>query len=86
MHKTLKAATARPPQAHLAAKQRCFDHFRERYNTERPHEALGDETPASRYTPSPRPYRSRLAPLLYPGMMSGGSSVATVGSAGMRAG
>ena len=67
MHKTLKAATARPPQAHLAAQQRCFDHFRERYNTERPHEALGDETPASCYTPSPRPYRSRLAPLLYPG-------------------
>jgi putative transposase len=67
MHKTLKAATARPPQAHLAAQQRCFDRFRLRYNTERPHEALGDATPASCYAASPRPYRSALAPLDYPG-------------------
>jgi hypothetical protein len=29
MHKTLEAATARPPQAHLAAQQRCFDRFRQ---------------------------------------------------------
>ncbi len=67
MHKTLKAATARPPQAHLAAQQGCFDRFRQRYNDERPHEALGDATPASCYAPSPRPYRSRLEPLVYPG-------------------
>jgi putative transposase len=67
MHKTLKAATARPPQAHLAAQQRCFDRFRERYNTERPHEALGDATPASCYAPSLRPYRTALPPLVYPG-------------------
>src|SRR6266508_2258231 len=61
------AATACPPQAHLAAQQRCFDRFRERYNTERPHEALGDATPASCYAPSPQSYRARLPPLLYPG-------------------
>jgi putative transposase len=67
MHKTLKAATTRPPQAHLAAQQRCFDHFRERYNAERPHEALGDATPASCYAPSPQSYRRTLPPLLYPG-------------------
>jgi len=67
MHKTLKAATARPPQAHLASQQRCFDRFRERYNSERPHEALGDATPASCYAPSARPYRARLEPLAYPG-------------------
>ena len=57
----------RPPQAHLAAQQRCFDRFRVRYNTERPHEALGDATPASWYAASPRPYRSALPPLAYPG-------------------
>lgn len=67
MHKTLKGATARPPQAHLTAQQRCFDRFRERYNTERPHEALGDVTPATCYAPSPRPYRAALQPLVYPG-------------------
>lgn len=67
MHKTLKAATARPPQAHLAAQQRCFDHFRVRYNTERPHEALDDATPASCYAASARPYPATLPPLVYPG-------------------
>jgi len=67
MHKTLKAATARPPQRDLCTQQRAFDAFRRRYNTERPHEALGDATPASCYHPSPRPYRPRLPPLAYPG-------------------
>jgi len=67
MHKTLKADTARPPRGDLAAQQRCFDTFRQRYNTERPHEALHDATPASGYAPSPRPYRPTLAPLVYPG-------------------
>lgn len=38
-----------------------------RYNVERPHEALGDATPASCHTPSPRPYRPALLPLVYPG-------------------
>src|SRR5216684_3464156 len=67
MHKTLKADTARPPQADLAAQQRRFDWFRQRYNTERPHEALGDATPASCYEPSPRPYCATLDPVGYPG-------------------
>lgn len=67
MHKTLKADTARPPRQNLAAQQRRFDWFRHRYNAERPHEALGDATPASCYTPSPRPYRASLEPVHYPG-------------------
>ena len=32
----------------------------------RPHEALADATPASRYTRSPRPYPSTLPPMEYP--------------------
>jgi putative transposase len=67
MHRTLKAATARPPQQDLAAQQRRFDRFREEYNTERPHEALADATPASCYGASPRTYPSHLGPLEYPG-------------------
>jgi hypothetical protein len=67
MHKTLKADTARPPQANLAAQQRRFDWFRHRYNAERPHEALGDATPASCYVSSSRPYRATLDPVVYPG-------------------
>lgn len=67
MHKTLKAEACRPPQATCRAQQRRFTAFRHEYNDERPHEALGDETPASRYAPSPRPYPARLPALEYPG-------------------
>lgn len=67
MHRTLKAETARPPRADRATQQYRFDEFRHRYNTERPHEALGDATPASCYTPSPRPYTTTLDPVVYPG-------------------
>jgi putative transposase len=67
MHKTLKADTTRPPRANLRAQQRCFDAWRERYNTIRPHESLNDATPASCYEPSPRRYRAKLEPITYPG-------------------
>src|SRR4029077_17514138 len=40
--------------------QQRLDDFREVYNNQRPHEALGQRTPASRYAPSPRPYPDRL--------------------------
>jgi transposase InsO family protein len=60
MHKTLKAETAQPPAATLAAQQRRFDDFRAEFNHERPHEALGQAVPAAVYTPSPRPYPARL--------------------------
>ena len=36
------------------------------FNHERPHEALGQKTPASVYQPSPRPYPRRLPPIEYP--------------------
>lgn len=67
MHRTLKAATARPPAAALPAQQQRFDRFRREYNEVRPHEALADETPASCYAPSGRPYPRRLPSLEYPG-------------------
>ena len=60
MHGTLKAETAAPPADTLAAQQRRFDRFRLTYNHERPHEALDQETPASRYRPSARRYPRRL--------------------------
>lgn len=66
-HRTLKAATARPPQANLQAQQRAFDHFRWEYNTERPHEALDLAVPTERYYRSPRPYPEQLPQLEYPG-------------------
>jgi transposase InsO family protein len=67
MHRTLKRATARPPAPTAPSQQRRFDAFREEYNQVRPHEALNDETPATVYTRSPRPYPGKLPPLEYPG-------------------
>ena len=67
MHRTLKAATARPPQGHLPAQQRAFNQVRVLYNEERPHQFLGGRTPGSMYDPSPRPYTGSLPPIAYPG-------------------
>jgi transposase InsO family protein len=67
MHRTLKRQAVRPVQRSCAAQQRAFDAFRREYNTERPHEALDQDTPGSRYRASPRPYPHRLPPLEYPG-------------------
>ena len=41
MHRTLKQETAEPPAANRRAQQRAFDRFRQEYNEQRPHEALG---------------------------------------------
>jgi putative transposase len=54
LHRTLNQETATPPAASLPAQQQRFDGFRAVYNNQRPHEALGQQTPASRYQPSPR--------------------------------
>lgn len=54
-HRSLKAEVfASRPLADLVQAQHWFDHWRTVYNTERPHEALDLEVPASRYQPSPR--------------------------------
>ena len=66
-HAVLKAETARPPAASAAAQQRRFTRFCAEYNQERPHEALDQAVPATRYQPSPRPLPRRLPPLEYPG-------------------
>lgn len=66
MHRTLKLETASPPRSTLDAQQAAFDCFRYTYNHERPHEALGQRTPASVYTPSPRPMPSYVGEPEYP--------------------
>jgi transposase InsO family protein len=67
MHRTMKDKTTRPPAANLRGQQWKLDDFQKEYNVERPHEALDDETPASLWLPSPRPYPERMAPPEYPG-------------------
>ncbi len=67
MHRTLKAETTRPPAATLPAQQRLFERFQREYNTERPHEALGQRTPLEAYHASPSAYPARLPAIEYPG-------------------
>jgi len=66
MHRTLKARTASPPHPTIRAQQRRFNAFRNVYNSDRPHEALDMETPASIYEPSPRLFVERPKMLTYP--------------------
>lgn len=65
-HRTLKADVLqfnRP--THFTGCQPVFDAFRHVYNQERPHEALGLQTPASRYEPSSRSFPEALPPIEY---------------------
>ena len=50
----------------LAASQKQFDAWREIYNTQRPHEAIGMDVPIKRYHPSKRDYPSTLPEVIYP--------------------
>lgn len=65
-HRTLKAEVfAFRRFRDLAEVQRAFDAWRAVYNLERPHEALGQEVPASRYRPSPRAMPERVPKIEY---------------------
>jgi transposase InsO family protein len=66
MHWTLAQETARPPAPTGRAQQQRFDAFRHVFNTVRPHEALGQQPPATVYTPSPRPSPARVREPEYP--------------------
>jgi Integrase core domain len=51
--------------ADLGAVQQRFDAWLEVYNRHRPHQALGDEPPASRFREAARGFPARLAPIAY---------------------
>jgi putative transposase len=59
-HLTLQQETTTPPASTPLQQQRRFDRMRREFNTERPHEALGQQPPAHLYVPSPRPDPARL--------------------------
>ncbi|RWG75507.1 MAG: integrase, partial [Mesorhizobium sp.] len=64
-HLTLKKEATKPAGANFLQQQARFDDFIDEFNSERPHQALGMDCPAERYTPSPRPYTG-LPDLDYP--------------------
>jgi putative transposase len=65
MHLTLKTEATKPAAANVLQQQARFDAFIDRFNHERPHQALGMKVPGECYTASPRPYRG-LTALTYP--------------------
>jgi transposase InsO family protein len=60
MHRTLKAQTSSPPAQTPREQQQRFDGFRQHFNEERPHEALGQATPASVWSASTRSMPSKV--------------------------
>ena len=67
-HRTLKAEVLQDQSFRdMDHTQQVFDVWRPVYNQERPHEALALNTPASRYTSSPRAYPEHLPALEYNG-------------------
>lgn len=65
-HRSLKAEVlAGRTFDHLAHAQSAFDRWRHVYNHERPHEALGMQTPIKRYRPSLQPFPEVLPAIEY---------------------
>jgi transposase InsO family protein len=59
-HRTLKEwLQDEGPAADLEHLQLLLDRFRSHYNDERPHQGIGNETPAERYLPGPAPAARR---------------------------
>jgi putative transposase len=65
MHLTLKMEATRPAAGNFLQQQEKFDRFRDEFNQERPHQALGMRCPAELYRTSAHPYRG-LPELDYP--------------------
>jgi putative transposase len=66
MHRTMKAEAVRPGRSREGEQERLLEEFRRYYDDERPHEALGQRTPASVYVPSSRPFPEELPEPEYP--------------------
>jgi len=66
LHRTLKADVLNCTYADLSHVQRAFERWRTIYNHERPHEALGMDTPAQHYQPSACAYPAVLPAIDYP--------------------
>lgn len=66
LHRTLKTELInRTVLWDISDSQKHFDPWRDTYNCQRPHEALGMATPASRYRPSAREFPKELSPIEY---------------------
>lgn len=66
MHGLYAREVAAEASADRRREQRRIDRWRQEYNEQRPHEALGQRPPGAGYRPSRRVYPQRLAELVYP--------------------
>jgi putative transposase len=66
MHRLLKAETTLPVANTLQGQQHRTTCWVKKYNRVRPHQALGQEVPASQYRKSPRPWLGRKTVWIYP--------------------
>jgi putative transposase len=65
-HGVYAREVAADPGANRRSEQRRAERWRQQYNQQRPHAALGGRSPSSRYARSPRAYPARLAEWVYP--------------------
>lgn len=65
-HRVYKQEVAKHPARTFRGQQRKSNRWLQRYNEERPHEALKMQTPAGRYQSSPRGLPLRMSPWKYP--------------------
>ena len=66
MHRTLKAETTQPPANTLRGQQQRFDRWRQEFNYERPHEAIGQRPPSEIFRVSGRAFPATLPAVTYP--------------------
>jgi transposase InsO family protein len=66
MHEELKAEATRPPAYSLGPQQKKLNAFRQEYNEERPHQALGQRRPREFYRSSRRRLPQNIRPWKYP--------------------
>lgn len=66
MHRTLKQEVTMYPKTDMNSQQKAFDRFVQEYNHVRPHQSLGQQTPASFYVNSTTEYPLRPPEICYP--------------------
>jgi hypothetical protein len=66
MHRDIAMEVEVSPDIDLATQQASLDTWRQTFNEERPHEAIGMQVPSELYQPSPRPYEAEEVELRYP--------------------
>lgn len=66
MHREMKREVTRPPGHNINEQSQMLEDFRRRYNEERGHGGIGDQTPISQYVKSERKLPNKIREVEYP--------------------